>query len=280
MTFYQAYDLCHGTNDVEGDCYQRFGLSDGLRPHTNAFPGFVLFGCVPTRTLYRVFGGQAHKPGPAVGRCGWGVWAACDGGCPAGKQVFSRFCLDHCHQSHRQPGRTGSMPARTNKSFPGFVSHTAPLRPDDRQNRQDGGNRFPKNLTAVRAVRPLASLPEQTNLFPVLSRTLHLFRSRGCGACPFRPLEVRKPAFPATGHPTGKVKCFAKTALSVRDIADGHGHCATSGAMGGWVGLRRLDMASSRINNMITAAVTRSHNLQTLATLQVNPFGWFAAGLT
>ena len=83
--------------------------------------------CVRTRALFRVFGGQAHKPGPAVGRCGWGVWAACDGGCPAGKQVFSRFCLDHCHQSHRQPGRTGSMPARTNKSFPGFVSHTAPF---------------------------------------------------------------------------------------------------------------------------------------------------------
>jgi len=51
-------------------------------------------------------------------------------------------------QPNRQPGGTGSQPASRTKSFPGFVSHTAPLRPADRQNRQDEGNRSPdKNLT-------------------------------------------------------------------------------------------------------------------------------------
>ena len=181
----------------------------------------------------------------------------CGGGLLSGLAWF------HSQPAGGEREKTAPVPLwavrQENKSFPGFVSHTAPLRPDDRQNRQDGGNRFPKNLTAVRSVRPLTSLPEQTSLFPVLSRTLHLFRSRGCGACPFRPLEVRKPAFPATGHPTGKVKCFAKTALSVRDIEDGHDHCATSGAMGGWVGLRRYDKHKQTLIDLYAATVARSH---------------------
>ena len=158
-----------------------------------------LTACVPTRTLFRVLCFLVASP----------------------HECFTGFLVVKPTSPVRRLAVAGGvcgLPVtaavrQENKSFPGFVSHTAPLRPDDRQNRQDGGNRFPKNLIivlAVRAVRPLASLPEQTSLFPVLSRTLHLFRSRGCGACPFRPLEVRKPAFPATGHPTGKGKCFGQ----------------------------------------------------------------------
>ena len=158
----------------------------------------------------------------------------------SGKQVFSRFCLAHCtghgHPSgNRSPDKNLTavcasgrfrQPAETNKSFPGFVSHTAPLT----------GHPTGKTVRTEAPVTAFFSVPGG--------------RCRSASA-----LVAQDPHDPRTGSHSGKVKSFGQQTPCVRNLSrktrslrrqpcaaapvryPQHVRCAGCGAMGGWVGI-------------------------------------------
>ena len=165
--------------------------------------GFCAF-CLRKRSFPdRVFGDQAHKPGPAVGlkffplSCrpasgrpggkifsGWGVWAACSSGCPAGKQDFSSSGFVAPTATSRPAIPTGQEPCppeqtrlfliRFCRAHSTFFGARRPSKPPDL--RQPVSQKLDNRFGCPR--RPSACQPAGTNktfLIPVLSRTQHLF---------------------------------------------------------------------------------------------------------
>jgi len=164
----------------------------------------------------------------------------------SGKPSLFPVLSRQLQQPIRQPGGTVTKPASRTKSFPGFVSPTAPLRPSDRHNRQGEGNRSPaKNLMLVwlsaLSVRS-AGLREGNKSFPgFVSPTAcasAFFFGPGCAVLSVCGLALRLALPQATGSPIGKVNCFGKTALSVPVTALDHGHSGGSlCSMGGRAGV-------------------------------------------
>ena len=108
---------------MEADCLSSFfGPVPTLPKRLSSFV-FLRF---PTLTQWVLWSSPLARP--AFARCGRGVLAACAGGCPAGNQVFSRFCLANCNSRSAIPaGQTPSPPAEPS-IFP-VLSRPLPVRP-------------------------------------------------------------------------------------------------------------------------------------------------------